>query len=122
MDNVAIHPYPSDGHAPDLTLAWKDNFSDIKMIRDYLVSVGRPVPLWVTEWGWSSAALGLATQASYVATSLEMLRSLYPYVSVATYFVDHDRPPRYYQGLLDENFALKPAGTAFSAFTAGLGG
>ncbi len=70
----------------------------------------------MTEWGWSSSAVGLETQAAYVRRSLEMLRDQFPYVTVATMFLDADRPGEYDDGLLTADFTPKPAGTAFAAF------
>ena len=52
--------------------------------------------------GWSSATVGVARQASYLKRSLEMIKHRYPFVRLATYFVDHDRPPEFFQGLLSE--------------------
>lgn len=117
-DAVALHPYSSG--APDTHTQWQDNFDDIQLVHDYLASSGHPVPLWVTEWGWSSAAVGLDSQARYVTTSLEMLRTLYAYVAVATIFVDYDRLPEYSQGLFDASLAPKPAAFAFGAFMTSL--
>jgi hypothetical protein len=95
---------------------WQDNFDDIDTVRKLLDSAGRSqTQVWVTEWGWSSS-VGEDVQAAYVRRSLEMLRSQYQYVAVATLFLDADRPGEYDYGLLDANFTLKPAGTAFAAF------
>jgi len=60
------------------------------MIRQHLVRAGKPVPIWVTEWGWSATAVGQAKQATYVGKSLDLLRTAYPYVTVATYFLGND--------------------------------
>jgi hypothetical protein len=118
-DRVALHPYPSGGHAPDVDLPWQDNFSDIKAVHDQLALSGHPARIWVTEWGWESASVGLDTQARYVRTSLEMIRDRYPFVEVATHFVDYDRPT-YSQGLFAEDFAEKPAAREFASFMAAL--
>lgn len=116
IDNVAIHPYPGKGQSPDVHIAWENNFDDIAMIRQHLVQAGKPVPIWVTEWGWSSAAVGSANQANYLARSLDLLRTAYPYVTVATYFLDYDRGTTYEQGLFDSSFRPKPAADAFKRF------
>jgi hypothetical protein len=110
---VALHPYPSKEHAPDVHLKWQDNFDDIQMVRDYLTESGHPAAIWVTEWGWSSATLGTERQAEYTATSLRMIREQFPYVEIATMFVDYDRPT-YAQGLFDSTGNPKPAATAFA--------
>ena len=110
---VALHPYPSDEHAPDVHLQWKDNFDDIGMVHDYLERSGHPARIWVTEWGWSSARLGAERQAQYTAKSLEMIRDQFPYVEVATMFVEHDLPT-YSQGLFRADGTAKPAAGAFA--------
>ena len=120
FDYVAIHPYSTDGHPPDVHWQWHANFDDIGMIHDLLVTAKRNVPLWVTEWGWSSAQVGPTAQADYLAKSLDMLRTQYPYVTVATYFLDVDHGTEYQQGLFDVNYAPKPAAAVFANFTAGL--
>ena len=116
FDYVAIHPYSSLGQAPNVHIQWQDNFDDIGLIHDYLVSVGMSVPLWVTEWGWSTAQVDPAVQAQYIATSLELLRTRYRYVTVATYFLDKDHDTAYQQGLFDASYDPKPAAAAFLAF------
>jgi hypothetical protein len=117
MDAVALHPYPSNGHAPDVHVQWQDNFDDIGAVRELLDTSGRSqVEVWVTEWGWSSSAVGAETQATYVRRSLEMLRDRFSYVSVATMFLDADRPGQYDYGLLGSDFVPKPSGAAFAAF------
>ena len=113
---MAIHPYAGQGQSPDAHVAWENNFDDIAMIRQHLVRAGKPVPIWVTEWGWSSTAVGPAKQATYVGKSLDLLRTTYPYVTVATYFLDYDRGTMYQQGLFDSSFRPKPAAAAFSRF------
>jgi hypothetical protein len=116
IDIVAIHPYAGKGQSPDAHVASENNFDDIAMIRQHLVRAGKPVPIWVTEWGWSSTAVGQAKQATYVGKSLDLLRTAYPYVTVATYFLDYDRGTTYQQGLFDSSFRPKPAAAAFSRF------
>ena len=117
---VAIHPYTTPPHAPDSELPRQNNFEDIADVHELLLKRGIRASIWVTEWGWSSEAVGLARQASYVQRSLELLRDRYPYVTVATYFIDHDRPPRFYQGLLDSSLRPKPSARRFAAFAGGL--
>jgi polysaccharide biosynthesis protein PslG len=116
IDHVALHPYPSDGHAPNVHRRGQDNFDDIGLVHDYLRDAGVSAQIWVTEWGWSSASLGAERQASYVEASLKRIRDRFPYVEVATYFLDYDRPPNYYQGLFDSEFDPKPSAETFSSF------
>ena len=117
---VAIHPYTTPPHRPDSEVTKQNNFEDITRVHALLLKRGIRASIWVTEWGWSSEAVGLARQASYVQRSLEMLRDQYPYVTVATYFIDHDRPPRFYQGLLDSSLRPKPSARRFAAVAGGL--
>jgi len=118
MDAVALHPYPSNGHPPDVHVQWEDNFDDIGKVRQLLDASGlRQVEVWVTEWGWSSGSgpRGAERQATYTTRSLEMLRDQFSYVSVAIIFLDADRPG-YDHGLLTASFEPKPAGLAFLDF------
>ena len=110
---VAIHPYSTGDHAPWVHVPGENNFDDIQRAHDQLVAEGVRVPIWVTEWGWSSATVGVARQASYLKRSLEMIKHRYPFVRLATYFVDHDRPPEFFQGLLSEDLEPKPAAGVF---------
>jgi uncharacterized protein YjdB len=115
-DIVAIHPYALKEQAPDVHLPWESNFDDIAAIHSLMVANGEgSKPIWATEWGWNSAAIGEVTQAAYVKKSLEMIASLYPYVTIATYFLDYDRG-QYTQGLYDASFRMKPSGAAFRDF------
>jgi hypothetical protein len=113
IDAVAIHPYTTDDHPPDVHIPGENNFDDIARVRDELVAMGEPASIWVTEWGWSSSAVGEQSQALYVNRSIEMLEHRYRFVRVATYFLDHDLPPQFFQGLLDAHLVPKPGASAF---------
>jgi hypothetical protein len=113
IDNVAIHPYATGDHPPDLHFPGENNFDDIERVHDLLVAERERASIWVTEWGWSSATVGEIRQARYLNRSLAMLEHRYRFVRVATYFVDHDLPPEFFQGLLDENLKPKPAARVF---------
>jgi hypothetical protein len=115
VDYVAIHPYTTDDHPPAIRVPGQNNFDDIERVHDLLVAEGVRAPIWVTEWGWSSATVGETRQATYVDRSLAMLQTRYPFVRVATYFADRDRPPELLQGLLDHNLTPKPAALRFRA-------
>jgi polysaccharide biosynthesis protein PslG len=115
IDAVAIHPYSTDDHPPWVHIPGENNFDNIQRTHDQLVSDREQASIWVTEWGWSSSAVGLRRQALYVDRSLAMLEHRYSFVRVATYFLDHDLPPRFFQGLLDEQLEPKPAAVAFRA-------
>lgn len=114
VDRVALHPYPSGGHAPDDTQPWQDNFTAIGEARKLLDQLGRTdVKLWVTEWGWNSAQIGEATQAQYVKKSLEMIRDLYGFLEFAVYFSDRDKGGLTC-GLYDDGWKPKPAAQEFA--------
>jgi hypothetical protein len=118
-DNVAIHPYPGRSQAPDAHIRYETNFDDIALLQRTLVESGHPVPIWVTEWGWQTSKVDLATQAAYLRRSLEMIEDDYPYVAVATYFLNYDRGG-YTHGLFDTAMNPKPAAGVFGAWTSGL--
>jgi hypothetical protein len=114
-DIIAIHPY-SDG-APDVHQQWQNNFDDIAMIRQIMVDYGQSNKgIWVTEWGWGTNRVDQATQANWLSKSLQMLKTQYPYVSLATYFVDYDREPTYYFGLFTSSFQEKRAASVFRSY------
>jgi hypothetical protein len=113
IDAVAIHPYSTDDHPPWVHIPGENNFDNIQQVRDQLAADTARASIWVTEWGWSSADVGAGRQASYVKKSLEMLKHRYRFVRIATYFLDRDLPPLYFQGLLASNLEPKPAAFAF---------
>ena len=113
IDAVAIHPYSTADHPPWVHVPNENNFDDIQRVRDQLALAGERASIWVTEWGWSSAAVGERLQALYLRRTLTMLQHRYRFVRIATYFLDHDLPPRFFQGLLDSQLVPKPAGFVF---------
>lgn len=117
---VAIHPYTKV--APDQFKQWDNNFDDISLIHRIMESRGQgDRPLWITEWGWSSAEVGEQRQAMFLKKSLEMLLTRFRYVSLAIYFLDWDRPPQYYFGLFTTEFISKPAAFVFAEQAKALG-
>ena len=118
-DVVAVHPYALQSQAPETTLQWENNFTDIQLIRDTMVANGQEgKPMWATEWGWDTNQLDENTQADYVLRSLKMIAERYPFVTVATYFLDYDRPPEYYSGLYDAAGRMKGSALNFREFAA----
>jgi len=116
LDIVAIHPYPDGQQGPEVTLPHRNNFTDIERVHSIMVAHGAgDRPLWITEWGWSTAAVSEATQATYVERSLQMIYDQYTYVTLATYFLDYDRAG-YPYGLADSSLRPKPAGLRFRDF------
>ena len=63
INAVAIHPYSSDDHPPWVHVPDENNFDDIQRVHDQLALDGYKASIWVTEWGWSSAAVGERRQA-----------------------------------------------------------
>lgn len=119
-DIVAIHPYAGNNQAPDVHNQYENNFDDIGLIRNTMQSNGQgSKPVWVTEWGWNLDAVSESTQADYVARSLAMIRTNYPFVTIATYFFDYDRGS-YRYGLYAGDFRMRDAGTRFKNFVESL--
>ena len=117
-DIVNIHPYALKEQAPDVHLAFESNFDDIAAIRAVMVANGEGTkPIWVTEWGWKATTATEQTVAGYITKSLQMIDSLYPYVTVATYFTEFDQSG-YTQGLYRSDWSPKPGAAAFGAFAA----
>jgi polysaccharide biosynthesis protein PslG len=116
LGTVAIHPYATSDHAPGVHVPGENNFDDVAAIRRLLAAEGEKARIWVTEWGWSSATVGRRRQAHYLNQSLEMLRRHYPFVRLATYFVDRNLPPQYFQGLLTQDLKPKPAARVFRRY------
>jgi hypothetical protein len=115
-DIIALHPYAAAAQPPDHHIAWENNFDVVAEVHDYLASTGRETPIWITEWGWSTGEVTQEQQAAYVAQSLRMIRDEYPYVTLATYFLDYDRQPDYHFGLAGSDMTPKPAAWEFAAF------
>ncbi len=115
---VAVHPYALSWQAPDVHIQYQNNFDDIELMHGVMIAHGQAdKPIWVTEWGWPVDHVTEAQQAQYVARSLEMIKTLYPYVKVATYFLDHDHAPTYMSGLYTADFRLREAGVRFRDFS-----
>lgn len=114
ISNVAVRPYTTNAHPPNIQLAGENNFDDIRRVHKLLLREGLfRASLWVTSWGWSSATVGRQRQAEYVDRSLTMIEIRYPFVRLATYAIDHDLPPRISDGLLSSNLEPKPAAFDF---------
>jgi len=91
-DYISMHSYR--GANDDMTpLKYTDNANNIgelHRIRAVQAANNALVPIWFTEWGYTTVNVSQAAQAAYVATSLKMIRDYYPYVTVATYWDDVD--------------------------------
>ncbi len=113
-DGIAVHPYG------------QPKLDGLKALRAYAVSQGDTAPIWVTEVGWSSSAVGLQNQAADTTSVLEQLAAL-PYVSAAEIYEMRDEAFNPLDadmnfGLLYNNFYPKPAWYAFSTTLSALAG
>jgi hypothetical protein len=120
LDVVSIHPYPSNGE-PDVHDFNANNFDDIAALRRQLDNAGyTSTRIWVTEWGWSTAAFSTAVQAQFLSDSLNMLQTRYrDLVDVAVYFMDIDTVT-YQYGLYTDAFAAKASAATFASFVESL--
>lgn len=116
-DAVAVHPYDLGGtQDPTIDDRWDNNFTDIRRVHELLASRGLAgMPLWVSEWGWSSAEHGEPRQAYYLVKALVLLATRYPYVTLAIYFHDRDTAS-YAAGLRRADGTPKLAATYARAF------
>jgi hypothetical protein len=115
-DIVNIHPYALRDQAPDVHIQGESNFDDIAAIRQVMIANGEGAkPIWVTEWGWKTNVTGEAKAAEYITKSLQMIETQYPYVTVATYFVQFD-VSGYTQGLYRADWTPKSGAAAFHDF------
>lgn len=112
FDAVAIHPY--DEGAPDVDAAYQGNLTDIGLIKTDLTARGLGAKeIWCTEWSWYWLADG-STKDTYVATALDMIRALYPYVTLMTYFFDKDDANYTHGGLFNSDNSEKTVAEVFA--------
>lgn len=123
FDAWAHHPYSVLGQGPlqrarypNVHLTTLPQFS-----ADLDKWFGRPVDLWITEYGFETRpgeprGVSEAQQASYVTLTMDMLRKM-PSVKMLVWFIFRDDPTSIWQsGVVNQNGTKKPA---FSTFTAG---
>jgi polysaccharide biosynthesis protein PslG len=104
-NGIAVHPYG------------EPTLEGLKQFHAYQLGHGDSTPLWVTEVGWSSSAVGLLGQASDLASVLSQLAAL-PYVAASEIYEMRDEGinlavPQDNFGLLGSTFIPKPAWSAF---------
>ncbi len=113
VDRIAIHPYASRDHAPDVDQPFQDNFTAIQATRDLLDSLGRQdIKLWVTEFGWDSVGTTEPVQAQYLAKAFEMIHSRYPWLEMAVCFSDRDKGGTHH-GLYADDYREKASANVF---------
>ena len=135
FDAMALHPYAMGGKAPEAVVDSDpaDGRQDAKTFLGYrevrrsMAERGDPKPIWLTEFGWSTATDGhelgnvtLDGQADYLTRAYKLLEQD-DYVPVATWYslrnVGADGIDWLSQlGLMWTNFTPKPAYGAFKAY------
>jgi hypothetical protein len=130
FDAWSIHPYSGDRSpldpGPDGVSRY--SFTDgVPAVRAAMLAQGDRKPLWLTEFGWSTAAVrgrapwengvGPRAQARYLSQAFALMRS-WPYVHVGMWYdlADTSRDPQDrvgHYGLLGADGRPKPAWAAF---------
>lgn len=127
FDALALHPY-SGVLAPDdcSNLRWSYGCG-VEQIRQTMLDAGDDLPIWFTEFGWSSldgsGGVGEESQADYLQQAATMLNQ-WDYVSVAIWYnlvntgdaASGDRED--YYGLFRHDLSPKPAADRFRDLTA----
>jgi hypothetical protein len=123
-DVVAVHPYPEifTNPIPGLANVMNDR---VKAIMNQFGEEDTPV--WITELGWSSAAVSQTAQASYVTDAFLLLDKLVdfadaaagPYVERLIWFNYQDFSTVDKWGVVDDNFVRKPSFASFVALGRG---
>ncbi len=141
MDYLAVHPYvwmdPKPGGEPEscvykpMTIAGCPDASGVPTaglprIRKVQTDRGDSVPIWVTEFGWTSGWVTEAVQADYLTRAVTLFKSM-PYVELALWYNGIDlrfTSPSYDLGNRECCFGLfradrieKPAAIAFRNVT-----
>lgn len=118
IDVVSMHVYQTG--SPYTYTDSQNNFTDIDRVRKVmLTNSADDTPLWLTEWGWTTASVSEANQALYIGYALKMLRDKFPYVSIVTLFADIDGVGEGEYGVADAPGAVsdyKPAVATYRAF------
>jgi hypothetical protein len=119
-DALSVHPY-ADGAAPENRTVTHSFIGGIEKLHLFQQANGDGTPVWVTEFGWpvgtSPGANTEQQQAEYVEKAFGLLNML-PYVGGATLYQLRDMGTDAANaednfGLLHQNFAPRPAYTAF---------
>ncbi|MEM7532294.1 MAG: DUF4832 domain-containing protein [Chloroflexota bacterium] len=124
FDGLALHPYTSSSPSHCGSVRWGYQ-RGVEDIRNLMLAQGDDLPIWFTEFGWSSydgsGGVGAANQAAYLAEALA-IASGWDYVPVATWYNLVDRSDILpssnlgYFGLFDlPNLNPKSAATTFRA-------
>ena len=103
FDVLAIHPYQRWGYFPEAPAPSDEPwyFPNISLVRDVQLRNDDPLPVWFTEFGWSThpnapdtpdyqRGVSLAQQASYLVRTLKLTQENYPYVQRAYIYTTRD--------------------------------
>ena len=130
FDVAAVHPYTG---SVSPTRCWNDAsgkpaldaFCSLRNVRDVMVANGDTAkPIWLTEFGWSTSTgsygVDEATQARHLTEAVAELRTRYPYVTHALWYMSRDiywsADPASWDGnagLVRRDFSPKPSLAAF---------
>jgi hypothetical protein len=117
-DVMAVHPYPEIFTSPIPGLANVMNERVKAVMNDF---GEEDTPVWITELGWSSSAVGQNSQAIHMTDAFLLLDKLVdyenpakgPYVDRFIWFNYQDFGPVDKWGVVDENFNRKPTFQAY---------
>ena len=132
-DVMGVHPYMGVGNAspdlPDDGTIWR--LRHIPELRSAMMAAGDNKPIWFTEFGWRAGSTGTAnwqlgvdqdTQATYLAKTLEIVRSEWSYVKRVYWYrelADNNTSQSSGYGLILPNGTPKPALTQIPSIYAG---
>ncbi|MDQ1647142.1 MAG: polysaccharide biosynthesis protein PslG [Cryptosporangiaceae bacterium] len=139
FDVMAVHPYQgkADVAPEDVNpSAGRARLTHTPALAELMARNGQStVPIWFTEFGWSTHAntastpvwyLGVseAVQADYLTRSLALIQAKYPQVTNVFWYTSRDLTVdgAYHQnnrGLIRRDFTAKPALTALACYTHG---
>ena len=116
MDALSIHPYvwmdPAPGGAPEdcsyLPMSLK---CGVPQVRSVMQGRGDNVPMWFTEFGWTTGWVSEAVQADYLKRAFQVIAG-FPYVPVAIWYTDIDRR------FIDPTFPLTDRECCFGLYRA----
>lgn len=122
-DVMGVHPYMAVGNlsptsADDGTI-WR--MRHVPALRTAMLAAGDDKPIWFTEFGWRAGSTGTAnwqlgvdqaTQAKYLAATLSMVKTEWPYVTRVFWYrelADNNTANSSGYGLILPNGTVKPA-------------
>ena len=118
-DAFGVHPY-TNGKDPEVSNNWDSNFTTLLAWINLLARQGFPdARVWNTEWGWyeeSHVVNNTEQTAGYIQRSHEIIRDWTPWVDLAAYFRDRDRPQAQYYGIHEDDEAQTPRAPLTSAY------